>query len=477
MNSPLTSLYGRIARRIKNKILFSVLAVFIVIYGITLSYVYNRIKEDLLQSARQEAKSTTQVLAINLYRNYERPIENDSRKIQSDIQETKKLKSNLLEINVLNRDLEIVSSTNEDNLFETASGQRYTKALENTISETLLVDRPEPFIHLVHPVSAGTAKDNYADGILEIKFSLKDQFADLASIRTNTLVAGVFILLAIAVVVTLISQSITKPIHNLYAGMGQVNEAGDLHIQVPVVSQDEIGYLTSTFNDMIDSIRISNERIVAIMESSRRFVPDQFISALGKKDITDVDLGDAILRNMTVFFMDIRGFTKMSGQMSADENLIFLNSLLESILPPIKEHNGFIDKYIGDAVMALFPDRPDDALLAAIGLRQRMAAFNKERSEQGHDTVDVGVGINSGELILGTVGSPSRIDTTVIGSTVNIASRLESLTKELGAPIILPEKVFLALEQTTKDNVEIRNLGPIKIRGVENEVVLTGVLA
>ena len=113
-----------------------------------------------------------------------------------------------------------------------------------------------------------------------------------------------------------------------------------------MVSKDEIGYLTSTFNDMIDSIRISNERIMAMVESSRRFVPDQFLSALGKSDITDVELGDAILRDMTVFFMDIRNFTNMSERMSADENLIFLNSLLESILPAIETHDGFIDKYL-----------------------------------------------------------------------------------------------------------------------------------
>ena len=474
MNSPLASLYDWLAHRIRNKILFSVLAIFAILYGATLSYVYNRIREDLLQSARQEAESTTQILAITLYRNYE--IENDSREIQSFMElGPMKNKSNLLEINVLDRNLEIVSSTNEDNLFETAAGQKYAAALENTSSVQMLTQGPEPFINIVYPVSTAPSGDNYATGVLEIKFSLKRQFENLASIRTNTLAAGVAILCGIAVVISLIPQSITRPIRDLYSGMERANE-GDLNIQVPVVSRDEIGYLTSTFNDMIDSIRISNERIVEIMESSRRFVPDQFLSALGRSDITDVELGDAILRDMTVFFMDIRKFTDLSERMSADENLIFLNSLLESILPAIENHNGFIDKYTGDAVMALFPDRSDNALLAAVDLRERVAAFNRERQGGGYVGIDVGVGINSGELILGTLGSSGRIDTTVIGSTVNIASRLESLTKEYGVPIILPEGVFLGMDYSTRDGVGTRDLGPVKIRGIENEVRLIGVL-
>ena len=216
--------------------------------------------------------------------------------------------------------------------------------------------------------------------------------------------------------------------------------------------------------------------IRAMMASSRRFVPDQFLIALGKNDITDVRLGDASLRNTTVLFMDIRNFTDMSERMSADENLLFLNSLLENMLPAIEQHCGFIDKYMGDAVMALFPDQPDNALLAAIALRKGMAVYNRAREEGGYPKIEVGVGINSGELILGTLGSASRIDTTVIGSTVNIAARLEKLTKEYGVPIILPEEVFLAMDHSTRDPVSTRSLGSVKIRGIEKEMRLIGVL-
>ena len=206
-------------------------------------------------------------------------------------------------------------------------------------------------------------------------------------------------------------------------------------------------------------------------------MPEPFLSALGRSDITDVELGDAILRDMTVFFMDIRGFTNMSERMSAEETLVFLNELMELVLPAIGSHWGFIDKFIGDAVMALFPARADDALLAAVELRGFMADFNRERAAQGGAAVDLWIGINSGELILGTLGSTQRIYTTVIGNTVNIASRLESLTKEYNVPIILPEAVFLRMDPATRDRVESKDLGPVEIRGIEIPVRLVGVLA
>ena len=160
----------------------------------------------------------------------------------------------------------------------------------------------------------------------------------------------------------------------------------------------------------------------------------------------------------------------MSQRMTAEENLIFLNALLLRILPAIEENDGFVDKYMGDAIKALF-EKPDDALLAAIALRCEVLAFNKD----GGTSIDVGIGINSGELILGTMGTTGRIDTTVIGSTVNVASRLESLTKEFEVPIIVSKAVYEALSETTRVELMTKELGPVKIRGIDEEIELIGV--
>jgi class 3 adenylate cyclase/HAMP domain-containing protein len=478
-------LYDRIAGRIKNKILFSVLIVFVVLYGATLSVTYSSSRTDLLKAAADEARSTAETLALTFWRYTELGNDSDIRNIQSYLYGLKKIinrrsaetsnsASVLLEVNVINADLVIQNSTIDDKLFTTVEGEIYRKAVANlpTPPQLVMDDGEVPFVHVVYPVTGDAGKEGVvASGAVELKFSLERQFHSLALLRVRTAIAGIVILLAITVVITIISNSITKPIQNLYAGMNAVNEEGDLAVQVPVISEDELGYLTSSFNHMIDSVRVSNDKLVKMITSSQRFVPEQFLSALGRGDITDVRLGDAILRDMSVFFMDIRGFTDMSQRMTAEENLTFLNSLLERILPSIEDNHGFIDKYMGDSIMALFED-PDDALLAAVDLRREVLAFNQASTE---GDVDVGIGINSGELILGTMGTSGRIDTTGIGSTVNVASRLESLTKEFKVPIIIAETVYEALSEETRSGLDARELGPTKIRGIDKEMNLFGV--
>ncbi len=485
MRSPAAVLRTWIAARIKNKILFSVLFVFIVLYGATLIVTYSSSKADLLKAATAEAQSTAETLALTFWRNFELGNDSDIRNIQSYLvgferiinrrqSETSDSTSALLEVNVINPDLVIQNSTIDDNLFTTVEGAIYRDAIANVPTPPRLIMEKDtvPFIHIVSPVTAEAGKERVvATGAVELKVSLERQFQSLALRQVRTAIAGIVILVAITVVITIISHSITRPIQNLYAGMNTVDEEGDLSVQVPIISRDELGYLTSSFNRMIDSVRVSNERLVEMITSSRRFVPEQFLGALGRSDITDVKLGDAILRDMSVFFMDIRGFADMSQRMTAAQNLKFLNSLLECILPSIEDNHGFVDKYMGDCIMALFED-PDDALQAAVDLRREVFAFNQTRAE---GDVDVGIGINSGELILGTMGTSGRIDTTVIGNTVNVASRLESLTKEFKVPIIIAESVYDSLSDETRAGLDARELGPTKIRGIDREMNLFGV--
>lgn len=149
-----------------------------------------------------------------------------------------------------------------------------------------------------------------------------------------------------------------------------------------------------------------------------------------EKDIKDVELGDQIQKQMTVFFSDIRSFTELSESMSPMENFNFINSYLKRINPIIRKHNGFIDKFIGDAVMAIFPESPEDAISAAIEIQLEVRKYNSHRHNNGYRPIQIGIGINTGSLMMGTVGDSNRMDTTVIGDTVNLASRLESLTKQ-----------------------------------------------
>ena len=172
-----------------------------------------------------------------------------------------------------------------------------------------------------------------------------------------------------------------------------------------------------------------------INEAYSRFVPNEFLKLLEKESMLDVKLGDHIQKEMTILFSDIRQFTEMSEKMTPQENFNFLNSYLEVIGPIIR----FIDKYIGDAIMALFAGEPDDALLAAIEMQEELRIFNFERASRGLEPVKVGIGIHTGNLILGTIGEKERMEGTVIADAVNLASRIESLTKEYYTSILVSE--------------------------------------
>jgi len=198
-----------------------------------------------------------------------------------------------------------------------------------------------------------------------------------------------------------------------------------------------------------------------MMASISRFVPTQFLSLLEKVDITDVKYGDATLKNMFIMFTDIRGFTSLSETMTPEENLKFLNSYMTFMEPVVEKNHGFIDKFIGDAIMALFPDRADNALQAAIEMQLQLHVFNTQCPQ--YNGIKIGIGLHGGDVMLGTVGSDTRLETTVIGDAVNLTSRLESLTKEKRVPIIISEQLFLALRRPESFN--IHPLDDVSIRG------------
>jgi adenylate cyclase len=165
------------------------------------------------------------------------------------------------------------------------------------------------------------------------------------------------------------------------------------------------------------------------------------------------DLGGEAL-NVTVLFADIRNFTSISERLSAHEVVEMLNAYFSSICEPILEYGGTVDKFIGDAVMAVFgapapqPDHARRALATALAMAARAAEFQAKMAERfsgkGLPEFHIGIGLHSGEAVVGNIGSPKRLEYTAIGDTVNIASRLEGLTKELGWTIIASHETITA---------------------------------
>lgn len=213
--------------------------------------------------------------------------------------------------------------------------------------------------------------------------------------------------------------------------------------------------------------QILNESLARVNESLRRFVPSQFLSFLHKEDITDIELGDHSEQKMAVVFLDIRSFTALSENLSPEENFDFINSFLSRMGPVVRRHGGFVDKYVGDGLMALFPNSVNEAVTAAVDLRRELRAYNQERSEEGRAPIDFGIGIHVGDLMLGTIGESVRMDSTVISSVVNLASRMEGLTKEFGVGIVVTESVA---EQVGKETWEMRYLGRVPVKGATHPV-------
>ena len=214
----------------------------------------------------------------------------------------------------------------------------------------------------------------------------------------------------------------------------------------------------------------SRKQLAQIAQASARFVPRQFLHFLHKDSIVDAQLGDSVQAAMTILFADIRSFTSISESMSPQENFDFINSYLRQVGPVIRQHNGFIDKYIGDAIMALFPETADDAVTAAIEMQKQVAIYNEYRHKSGYLPIAIGVGIHSGSIMLGIIGEEERMDSTVIADAVNLASRLEQLTKLYGAGIIVSVQTLSQLDDPQK--YTCRFLDRVQVRGKQAPVAI-----
>lgn len=197
-----------------------------------------------------------------------------------------------------------------------------------------------------------------------------------------------------------------------------------------------------------------------------RFVPHEFLRFLGYDSVMDIKLGDQVQKHMTVMFSDIKDFTRLSENMSPKEAFDFINTFLGVVSPLIRRSNGFIDKFIGDAVMALFPGGADDALKAAILITEELKKLNNTRGEKGLEPIHIGTGLHTGELMLGTIGEEMRMEGTVISDVVNTASRLEGLTKVFDNNVIISSDTLNAL--TVAKMYHFRYLGKTRVKGKNN---------
>ena len=230
-------------------------------------------------------------------------------------------------------------------------------------------------------------------------------------------------------------------------------------------------YLTKPIskNELLTRIKV-HIQLYHINQAYGRFVPHEFLQLLSKNSVVDVKLGDHVEQEMTVLFTDIRGFTSLSEEMTPQDNFRFINGYLGRMEPMISTYHGFIDKYIGDAIMALFPTCADDAVQGAIAMLNTLEDYNSGRKRAGYQEIAIGIGLNTGPLMLGTVGGQNRMDGTVISDAVNLASRVEGLTKIYGTALLITEQTYLKLQDPS--HYLIRIIDRVKVKGKSKAVTV-----
>ena len=216
------------------------------------------------------------------------------------------------------------------------------------------------------------------------------------------------------------------------------------------------------------------EAQVRLTEAQRRFVPSQFLESLDHHDIARVGLGEHVAKEMSVMFADLRGFTTLSEHLEPRATIELLNRYFVSLEKPIAEAGGFIDSFAGDEIMALFEVSADRAVQAGVGMARALEEFNRRSASAGGPQLRAGIGVNTGPLVLGTVGGHERIQCTVIGDTVNLASRIEQLTKVYDARFLVGEHTVESLQGP--DRFSLRRVDRVAVKGKERPVNLYEVL-
>jgi class 3 adenylate cyclase/HAMP domain-containing protein len=289
------------------------------------------------------------------------------------------------------------------------------------------------------------------------------------TVRRDTFLKILFYIVGIAVVLTLItiltSLYVSKAIKRVTKTVKQI-AGGDFSARIKYRSKDELGEICGSVNNMAGNLENVFDEKDKTEKFYYKFVPEKFRELLGKEQFTDLALGDAKSLDLTVLFFDIRGFSINSEMMTAKENFEFVNIVYGKAGPIIRKYNGFVDKYIGDAVMALF-EKSEDAVNCGIELYREIVLNENTAKEIGVGDINIGIGIHSGMARIGIVGESERLSGTVISDTVNLSSRLESLTKQYKTAMLISKDTVDRMADP--DSMNMRYLGEVQVAGV-NEV-------
>jgi len=301
--------------------------------------------------------------------------------------------------------------------------------------------------------------------VLELSADMSTVNDNIAQMTRKVMNYAIIFLPLLCLALGIVSYINIRHLNKLSDVVSNISE-GDFKARINKIPKDEVGEICSSVNQMAEQLDDYFSTMDRNEKFYYKFVPEKFKELLHKDELTDLTLGDAESADLTVLFCDIRAFSLNSEMMTAKENFEFVNIIYGKAGPIIRRNNGFVDKYIGDAIMALF-ENADDAIKAGREMYQEIV-LNPETAKELHvSSINIGIGIHSGMARIGIVGEDERMSGTVISNTVNLSSRLESLTKKYAAAMLISKDTLDRLENPEALNT--RYLGMIQVAGV-NEV-------
>lgn len=316
---------------------------------------------------------------------------------------------------------------------------------------------------------ASFRKIGLGDLTVVTEVSEKKAMEEVENIQRRNFYLMVIILNLSIFVVLVFSKKLTKPILKLVEASKRI-EKGDFHINLRHDSGDEVGILTESFTNMAKGLAERDK----IKDAFGKFVNTELAEQVLHSDIR---LGGS-RKECAIFFSDIRDFTATSEDMEPEDVVEFLNEYMTIMVACVNEYGGIVDKFIGDSIMAVWgalnpsPEDTYNAISCALAMRNALIEFNNKKRKKNFPFVRIGIGINTGIVLSGQIGSEERLEFTVVGDAVNLASRIESLNKEFQTDILVSESSY----EKTKDLFHFVKMKTIQVRGKKKPQTIYAVL-
>lgn len=328
-----------------------------------------------------------------------------------------------------------------------------------------IVLQGSPYLSLVQQIQGAGEGETLA----VLQRSLNEALKPYLRLRSIMLILFGLGLLFALISAILIARSLSRPLEALTRNVQSI-DAGDYQKPVKLKRKDELGTLSKAVNHMSKGLQERDQ----VRDLLGKVVSPEIARELLNKGI---ELGGED-RQATILFSDIRKFTSFCEKRNPKDILLLLNRYLGGMSDVIEAHHGVIDKYIGDAIMALFgapvelDDAPQQAVEAALDMVEALNQLNKELQQEKRTPIEIGIGVNTGQVVAGNMGSSHRMNYTVIGDCVNLASRLEGLTRYFGVSIIVSETTALACP-----DIPFRQLGRVQVKGKKISIAIFEPLA